>query len=117
MSPLPQLSKDSPIAVIAAGRLGSSLAIAMVNAGYNVAAVSSRQNAHREWLASRIENAVIVENAQTAANAASIVFITAPDAAIEEMDASLGALLAVGWTRGVASSPKQSRRPRRRRRR
>lgn len=85
MSPLPQLNKDTPIAVIAAGRLGSSLAIAMAKAGYNVAAVSSRQNAHREWVASRIENAVVVENAQTAANAVSIVFITAPDAVIEDI--------------------------------
>lgn len=85
MSPLPELNKQTPIAVVAAGRLGSSLAIAMSDAGYNVAVVSSRQADHREWLKSRIKNAVAVENAQTAANMASIVFITAPDAAIEQI--------------------------------
>ena len=85
MSPLPELNKQTPIAIVAAGRLGSSLAIAMSDAGYNVAAISSRRANHREWLKSRIENGVVVENAQTAANMASIVFITAPDAAIEQI--------------------------------
>ncbi|MEE8046174.1 MAG: DUF2520 domain-containing protein [Dehalococcoidia bacterium] len=83
MSPLPELNRQSPIAVIAAGRLGSSLAIAMANAGYNVAAVSSRQADHRDWLKSRIENVLMVENPQTAANLANVIFITAPDAMIE----------------------------------
>ena len=85
MSPLPELDNQTPIAIVAAGRLGSSLAIAMSDAGYNVAAVSSRRADHREWLKSRIENGVVVENAQTAANLASIVFITAPDAAIDQI--------------------------------
>ncbi|MDG0867366.1 Rossmann-like and DUF2520 domain-containing protein [Candidatus Lucifugimonas marina] len=85
MSPLPELNKETPIAVIAAGRLGSSLAIALDKAGYNVAAISSRQASHREWLNSRIENAVVVQNPQTAVNVANIVFIAAPDASIEEI--------------------------------
>ena len=85
MSSLPELNKQTPIAIVAAGRLGSSIAIAMSDTGYNVAAVSSRRADHREWLKSRIENGVVVENAQTAANLASIVFITAPDAAIEQI--------------------------------
>ena len=85
MSPLPELNKQSPIAVIAAGRLGSSMAIALDNAGYNVAAISSRQASHREWLSSRIKNAVVVENPQTAANVANVVFITAPDGNIEDI--------------------------------
>ena len=85
MSPLPELNKQTPIAIVAAGRLGSSLAIAMSNAGYNVAAVSSRRADHRKWLKSRIENGLVVENAQTAVNLASIVFITAPDVTIEQI--------------------------------
>jgi predicted short-subunit dehydrogenase-like oxidoreductase (DUF2520 family) len=85
MSPLPELNKQTPIAIVAAGRLGSSLAIAMSDAGYNVAAISSRRGDHREWLKSRIENGVVIENAQTAVNMASIVFITAPDAVIEQI--------------------------------
>jgi predicted short-subunit dehydrogenase-like oxidoreductase (DUF2520 family) len=89
MSPLPFLNKQTPIAVIAAGRLGSSLAIAMTNAGYNVAAVSSRQADHRDWLKSKIENLVVVEKAQTAANMANVVFITAPDATIEQISSTV----------------------------
>ena len=46
MSPLPALNKESPIAVLAAGRLGSSLAIALDKAGYIVAAITSRQSTH-----------------------------------------------------------------------
>jgi predicted short-subunit dehydrogenase-like oxidoreductase (DUF2520 family) len=85
MSPIPELNKQSPIAVVAAGRLGSSLAIALTGAGYNVASISSRQASHREWLSSRLKDSVVVEEAQTAANVANIVFITAPDAVIEEI--------------------------------
>jgi predicted short-subunit dehydrogenase-like oxidoreductase (DUF2520 family) len=85
MSPLPELNKESSIAVLAAGRLGSSLAIALSNAGYNVAAVTSRHSNHRKWLSDKISNAIVVENVQTAANVASIVFITGPDAHIEEI--------------------------------
>jgi predicted short-subunit dehydrogenase-like oxidoreductase (DUF2520 family) len=85
MSPLPELNKQTPIAVVAAGRLGSSMAIALSNAGYNVAAISSRQASHREWLSSRIKDAVVVENPQTAANVANVVFITAPDGNIEDI--------------------------------
>ena len=85
MSPIPELNKETPIAVIAAGRLGSSLAIALDNAGYNVAAISSRQASHREWIGSRVENAVVVENPQTAVNVANSIFITAPDSTIEEI--------------------------------
>lgn len=85
MSPLPELNKESPIAVLAAGRLGSSLAIALVKAGYNVAAITSRQVSHREWLSSRVTDAIVVESPQTAANVANVVFITAPDAAIEQI--------------------------------
>lgn len=85
MSPLPELNKESPIAVLAAGRLGSSLAIALSNAGYNVASVTSRQPTHRKWLSQQISEAIIVENLQTAANLANVIFITSPDARIEEI--------------------------------
>ncbi|MDP7261004.1 MAG: DUF2520 domain-containing protein [Dehalococcoidia bacterium] len=85
MSPLPELNKQTPIAVVASGRLGSSLAVSLAEAGYYVAAVSSRQSDHREWLNSRLENAVAVENAQTAANVANVIFITAPDAMVERV--------------------------------
>ncbi len=85
MSPLPELNKQSPIAILAAGRLGSSLAIALTNAGYNVAAVTSRRADQRKWLAGQLPDSVIVDNLQTASNVANIVFITGPDAAVEEI--------------------------------
>ncbi|MDA1279677.1 MAG: DUF2520 domain-containing protein [Chloroflexi bacterium] len=90
MSPLPSLDRKTPVAVIAAGRLGSSLAAALDRAGYNVVAISSRRVAHREWLGSRIPDALVVESAQTAANLANVIFVTAPDAAIEEICQGVG---------------------------
>nr|ADI16492.1 hypothetical protein [uncultured bacterium HF4000_05M23] len=89
MSPLPVLDKTTPIAIVAAGRLGSSLARALLDAGYNVVAVSSRRQDHREWLSSRMEEVVVTESAQSAANLASVVFVTGPDAMIAEICDSL----------------------------
>lgn len=89
MSPLPVLGKETPVAIIAAGRLGSSLAIAMANAGYNVTALSSRRADHRKWLSEQLPNSVVVESAQIAANSGSVVFITGPDGAISEIAASI----------------------------
>ncbi|MEK9675829.1 MAG: DUF2520 domain-containing protein [Chloroflexota bacterium] len=89
MSPLPSLGKETPVAIVAAGRLGSSLAIAMSKAGYNVTALSSRRTEHRKWLSEQLPNSVVVESAQTAANTASVVFVTGPDAAISEIADSI----------------------------
>ena len=85
MTLLPVLNKKSPVAVLGAGRLGSSLAIALDKVGYTVAAITSRQPAHREWLSSHLTTGIVVESVQTAANVANIVFITGPDADIEEI--------------------------------
>ena len=65
MTPLPVLNKKSPVAVLGAGRLGSSLAIALDKAGYTVAAITSRQPAHREWLSSHLTTGIVVESVQT----------------------------------------------------
>ena len=85
MTPLPVLNKESLVAVLGAGRLGSSLAIALDKAGYTVAAITSRQPTHREWLNSHITTGIVVENVQAAVNVANIVFITGPDAYIEKI--------------------------------
>lgn len=85
MTPLPVLNKESLVAILGAGRLGSSLAIALDKAGYTVAAITSRQPTHREWLNSHITTGIVVENVQTAVNVANIVFITGPDAYIEKI--------------------------------
>ena len=93
MSRLPKLDMQTPIAVIAAGRLGSSMVGAMLKAGFNVVAVSSRRDSHREWLSTNLTTTltrqhagpVITARAQTAADLATVVFITGPDSAIEEI--------------------------------
>ena len=85
MTPLPVLNKESLVAVLGAGRLGSSLAIALDKAGYTVAAITSRQPTHREWLNAHITTGIVVENVQAAVNVANIVFITGPDAYIEKI--------------------------------
>ena len=48
-------------------------------------AISSRRAEHRDWLGSRIRDALSVESGQTAANLANVVFVTGPDSAIEEI--------------------------------
>ena len=83
------LNPRTPIAVIAAGRLGSSLALAMDDKGYNVVAASSRRASHRYWLSSHLEGLVTVGNAQAAVNLADVIFITAPDNAIVEICSSI----------------------------
>jgi len=90
---LPELNRQTPVAVIAAGRLGSSLAGAMGKAGYNVVAISSRRVDHREWLSinltGQISGPVITEKTQTAVDLATVVFITGSDSAIEEICAGI----------------------------
>ena len=80
-----KLDKKTPIAVLASGRLGSSLAIALEKSGYNVVSVTSRRIEHRKWLKERLPNSIITDNFQTASNLAGIVFITSPDAVIEDI--------------------------------
>ncbi|MCH7982801.1 MAG: DUF2520 domain-containing protein [Chloroflexi bacterium] len=93
MSVLPGLNRQTSITVIAAGRLGSSIAGAMLKAGYSVAAVSNRRADRREWLSVNLarhhSGPVITEKAQTAADLATVVFITGPDSAIEEICAGI----------------------------
>ena len=98
------LSADSPIAVVAAGRLGSSLAVALTRAGRNVVAVSSRRGPHRRWLAdalghamstrddvadsNRAHRAHVCRDAREAASYAKVVFVTSSDGAIAEIAGS-----------------------------
>ena len=92
------LSADSPIAVVAAGRLGSSLAVALTRAGRNVVAVSSRRGLHRRWLAEALGHAMstrddvadsnrvyVCQDAREAASYAKVVFVTSSDGAIVEV--------------------------------
>ena len=93
-----ELSAESGIAVVAAGRLGSSLALALVKAGRNVVAVSSRRGEHRRWLASALRSAIatrdggtrsstvhVCEDAREAASYAKVVFVTSNDGSIADV--------------------------------
>lgn len=81
--------KHSKVGFIGAGRLGSSLAIAMQRIGYQVVAVSSRQADQRDWLSHQMSGVTVTEDAQEVANASGIVFITTSDGAIETVASSI----------------------------
>ena len=76
---------DTAIGFIGAGRLGSSLAIAMDRAGYRVAALSSRREAHRDWLNSRLPEASVYASPVEVAANSQIVFVTTSDSVIREV--------------------------------
>ncbi len=78
-----RFTRDTPVAVVGAGRLGANLAVAMAAAGYRVATVSSRNAEHRSRLAERLPGTEAVPGHADAAAAAGIVFIAVPDDAIE----------------------------------
>ena len=80
-----RLDENSPVAIVGAGRLGSSLAQAVAAAGYRVAAVSSRRADHRAWLADRLPCTEIHAQPAEAAAAGEVVFITTPDDVIAEV--------------------------------
>jgi predicted short-subunit dehydrogenase-like oxidoreductase (DUF2520 family) len=67
------------IGFIGAGKVGSSLAINLSEAGYHVAVVADRDNDAAARLAETIEGSTPVHSAQEAADRADFVFITTPD--------------------------------------
>lgn len=97
-----ELSADSEIAVVAAGRLGASLAVALSRVGRNVVAVSSRRAGHRGWLADALDAAMachggdnarsrsvqVCQDAREAVSYAKVVFVTSSDGAIAEVAGS-----------------------------
>ena len=90
------LNLNSRIAIVAAGRLGASLAIALARAGRNVVAVSSRRPEQRQWLKAELAAMSLVGNdpanrilvcskPRDAASDADVVFVTSTDAAIAQV--------------------------------
>lgn len=80
-----RFEETARVAVVGAGRLGSSLAQAMAAVGYRVVAVSSRRADHRAWLAERLPATETFASAPEAAAAAEVVFISVPDDAVEDV--------------------------------
>ena len=80
---------------VGAGRAGTALARGLAAVGWPVVAVSSRTAAHAEALAACLpEAARALPDAQGVADAADVVFLTVPDAAISAVAE------AIAWTRG-----------------
>ncbi|MDP2918809.1 MAG: DUF2520 domain-containing protein [Dehalococcoidia bacterium] len=67
---------------IGAGTVGNALAIRLSEKGYSVVAVSSRTRASAEKLAQAVKGCQVYNTSQEVADAADLVFITTPDAAI-----------------------------------
>ena len=79
---------------IGAGTVGTALAVKLSERGYPVVAVYSRSISSSERLAGQVNGCRVCHSAQEVADAADMVFITTPDAAIGEVAASLR------WRRG-----------------
>ena len=83
-------SMDKPsIAVIGAGRVGSSLAAALHTTGYPITAVWSRTEAHARELAARVSAPVV--SLESAPRAAALTLIAVSDDSIGELAARLAA--------------------------
>lgn len=81
--------RNSKVGIIGAGRLGSSLAVALLDVGYQLTAVSSRRDDHRNWLQAKLPGVVVADDAQTVADASEIVFVTTSDSAISSAISSI----------------------------
>ena len=82
------------VGFIGAGVVGATLAIALRGLGYPVVAAASRTRASAEALAARVGGCTVVDAPQNVADRASLVFVTTPDDAIEDVAA------AVHWREG-----------------
>jgi predicted short-subunit dehydrogenase-like oxidoreductase (DUF2520 family) len=71
------------IGIVGAGALGSALARAMHQAGYQVIAVTSRATASTERLAKEIGGCEAMQTSQDVADRCDAVFLSVPDSAIE----------------------------------
>ncbi|ABU59755.1 Rossmann-like and DUF2520 domain-containing protein [Roseiflexus castenholzii] len=85
------------IGIIGAGRAGGALAAAFADAGYRVVALSSQASESARALAQQI-GAIAVDAPVEVARAASLVFLTTPDAAIAPVCRTIAE--ARGWRVG-----------------
>jgi predicted short-subunit dehydrogenase-like oxidoreductase (DUF2520 family) len=84
------------VGFIGAGTVGNALAIRLSGSGYLVSAVASRTFASAARLASAVPGCQALASPQAVADAADLVFITTPDAAIGQVAAQ------VKWRPGQA---------------
>ena len=81
--------RELRIGFIGVGVLGKGLALALANQGYRVSASYSRRAESSQWLSERIPGCSVAASAQALADAADLVFITTPDAAIRQVCAEV----------------------------
>ena len=83
------LNRTIPVGFIGAGKLGSSLAKAMAEHGYNVKLVSRRDSKAAANAAAGVVGAESTTDAQQVASDCAVVFITTGDAAISDVAESI----------------------------
>lgn len=83
------ISRTTRIAFLGAGNVGKTLAVALMNRGYLVAAAASRTFESAKDLARLAPGCVAHPRLQGAADAADVVFITSPDDAILPIASSI----------------------------
>ncbi len=70
------------VGIIGAGTVGTALAVRLNSKGYRIAGVSSRRHSSAENLSRDVGNCPVFNDGQGVVDAADLVFITTPDAAI-----------------------------------
>lgn len=85
------MSSQNPlrIGIIGAGRAGSVLGRSLADAGYTIAAVSSRSRSSADLLAESIPGTRSARNPQAAAEQADLVLLTVPDDVIADVCGSI----------------------------
>ncbi|MEN8614359.1 DUF2520 domain-containing protein [Dehalogenimonas sp. THU2] len=83
--------RDLKIGFTGAGKVATALALGLTDAGYTVNAIASRSLGSAEKLAARLPSAAAGIDPQSVADAADLIFITTPDAAIPGVAASIKA--------------------------
>lgn len=76
---------DKTVAIIGAGRVGSSVGYLLAKAGYPVVSIAARTAASAEKAAAFIGEGKPMADAASAASGAKLVFITTPDRTIREV--------------------------------
>lgn len=77
------------VGFIGIGVLGKGLALALADRGYRITAAHSRTVTSAQWLADGIKGCQVYVTAQELADHCDLVFITAPDAAIQPVAESV----------------------------
>ncbi|NPV52689.1 MAG: DUF2520 domain-containing protein [Firmicutes bacterium] len=72
------------IALIGAGKVGSTFGILLRQKGYEISAVTSKTRSHAASLAARVDS-IVTDDATTCASSAEVVFVTTPDREIAKV--------------------------------